>query len=82
MVINYDLPYPKKYIQRVGFGGRPGNNRIAVNLATDKDIDKLREIERFYKIEIDEMPQNFLTAKCQSRGAPWHRFCFSNPRIY
>ncbi|KIL58333.1 hypothetical protein M378DRAFT_188268 [Amanita muscaria Koide BX008] len=46
VVINYDLPYPKKYIQRVGFGGRPGNNRIAVNLATDKDLDKLREIER------------------------------------
>lgn len=75
MVINYDLPYPKKYIQRVGFGGRPGNNRIAVNLATDKDIDKLREIERFYKIEIDEMPQNFLhqnrqVSKSRSPMAP------------
>ncbi|GME69379.1 hypothetical protein B5S28_g3084 [[Candida] boidinii] len=57
LVINYDLPSNKEnYIHRIGRGGRFGRKGVAINLLTNDDVPMLREIERFYSTQIDEMP--------------------------
>ncbi|KIL58334.1 hypothetical protein M378DRAFT_333543 [Amanita muscaria Koide BX008] len=58
VIINYDLPRAKEYIERMGNDGGLGDKRLAINFVTKKEIDRLREIERFYKTKIGEMPHN------------------------
>lgn len=57
LVINYDLPANKEnYIHRIGRGGRFGRKGVAINFVTDQDVGMMREIERFYSTQIEEMP--------------------------
>lgn len=57
LVINYDLPTNREnYIHRIGRGGRYGRKGVAINFVTKYDMRTLREIERFYHTQIDEMP--------------------------
>ncbi|KAG7195568.1 translation initiation factor eIF4A [Scheffersomyces spartinae] len=57
LVINYDLPSNKEnYIHRIGRGGRFGRKGVAINFVTDLDVGMMREIERFYSTQIEEMP--------------------------
>ncbi|KAK7682948.1 translation initiation factor eIF4A [Cerrena zonata] len=57
LVINYDLPANKEnYIHRIGRGGRFGRKGVAINFVTDKDVVMMREIEKFYSTQIEEMP--------------------------
>lgn len=59
LVINYDLPTDKEnYVHRIGRSGRFGRKGVAINLVTKEDVDELRDIERFYRIRIKEMPVN------------------------
>ncbi|AGO12809.1 AaceriACR253Cp [[Ashbya] aceris (nom. inval.)] len=59
LVINYDLPNNKEnYIHRIGRGGRFGRKGVAINLVTDRDVGDMREIERFYSTQIEELPAN------------------------
>lgn len=59
LVINYDLPVSKEnYIHRIGRGGRFGRKGVAINFVTSEDVGALRELERFYNTQIDEMPLN------------------------
>lgn len=59
LVINYDLPTDKEnYVHRIGRSGRFGRKGVAINLVTKEDVDELRDIERFYRIKIKEMPVN------------------------
>ncbi|KAH8916639.1 DEAD-domain-containing protein [Atractiella rhizophila] len=59
LVINYDLPTSKEnYIHRIGRGGRFGRKGVAINFVTEEDVQALRDIERFYNTQIDEMPMN------------------------
>lgn len=59
LVINYDLPVSKEnYIHRIGRGGRFGRKGVAINFVTNESIQQLREIEKFYNTQIDEMPMN------------------------
>ena len=59
LVINYDLPTDKEnYVHRIGRSGRSGRKGVAINLVTKEDVDELRDIERFYRIRIKEMPVN------------------------
>lgn len=59
LVINYDLPTNKEnYIHRIGRGGRFGRKGVAINFVTDRDVAAMREIERFYSTQIDELPEN------------------------
>lgn len=59
LVINYDLPTSKEnYIHRIGRGGRFGRKGVAINFVTTEDVASLREIERFYNTQVDEMPMN------------------------
>lgn len=57
LVINYDLPANKEnYIHRIGRGGRFGRKGVAINFVTDNDVGMMREIEKFYSTQIEEMP--------------------------
>ena len=61
LVINFDIPNNNEnYIHRIGRSGRYGRKGIAINFLTDKDIYKMKEIEKFYNTQIEEMPGNFM----------------------
>lgn len=60
LVINYDLPANKEnYIHRIGRGGRFGRKGVAINFVTEKDVGMMREIEKFYSTQIEELPGEF-----------------------
>jgi superfamily II DNA/RNA helicase len=47
-VINYDLPKnAEDYVHRIGRTGRAGASGIAISFASGKEVDYLRQIERF-----------------------------------
>jgi translation initiation factor 4A len=59
VVINYDLPKKiENYIHRIGRSGRYGRKGLAINLVTSRDTSTLRELERFYDIQVEELPAN------------------------
>ena len=59
LVINYDLPYNKEmYIHRIGRSGRFGRKGIAINLIKEEQMKQLHDIEKYYSITIEEMPNN------------------------
>ncbi|KAJ9097399.1 translation initiation factor eIF4A [Naganishia adeliensis] len=59
LVINYDLPSSKEnYVHRIGRGGRFGRKGVAINFVTAEDVPMLREIEKFYHTQIEEMPMD------------------------
>jgi len=56
-VINYDIPTNvENYLHRIGRSGRFGKKGIAINFVTKRDTYSMRNIERYYKIRIDGMP--------------------------
>jgi superfamily II DNA/RNA helicase len=59
LVINYDLPIQKEtYIHRIGRSGRYGRKGVAINFVTDRDLEYLEEIQKFYNTEIKVLPEN------------------------
>jgi ATP-dependent RNA helicase len=59
LVICYDLPLNRElYIHRIGRSGRFGRKGVAINFVTEQDVSSLRDIERFYSTQIEEMPLN------------------------
>jgi translation initiation factor 4A len=59
LVINYDLPRNfEKYIHRIGRSGRFGRKGVAINLVSQEDQSRLRDIERYYNTVVEEMPAN------------------------
>ena len=59
LVINYDLPFNKEmYIHRIGRSGRFGRKGIAINFVKEEQMKQLHDIEKYYSITIDEMPNN------------------------
>merc|ERR1719157_223831 len=59
LVICYDLPTNRElYIHRIGRSGRFGRKGVAINFVKDDDVRTLRDIERYYSTQIDEMPMN------------------------
>jgi len=59
LVVNYDLPLQREnYIHRIGRSGRFGRKGVAINLITKEDIPYMRDLEKFYHTQIDEMPEN------------------------
>ncbi len=59
VVINFDVPKDiHTYLHRIGRSGRWGRKGIGLNLITQYDVRKIREIERYYRTEINEMPQS------------------------
>ncbi|GKT34769.1 ATP-dependent RNA helicase FAL1 [Aduncisulcus paluster] len=61
LVINYDLPDKcETYIHRVGRSGRFKRKGTAVSFVCDtkEDKSKLKMIEKFYSIKMDELPED------------------------
>ena len=59
LVINYDLPPNREnYIHRISESSRFGRKGVSVNLITEEDLSDLKDIEKFYDTQIEEMPDN------------------------
>src|ERR1700741_243123 len=57
IVINFDLPpHLENYLHRIGRSGRFGREGVAINFVTIEDVPMLKEIEKHYNTQIDEMP--------------------------
>jgi translation initiation factor 4A len=56
-VINFDIPKcVHNYLHRIGRSGRWGRKGVGINFITRRDIGKMKEIEKHYSCEINEMP--------------------------
>ena len=54
-VINYDMPMdPEYYVHRIGRTGRAGNKGQSFSFVSSRDQRKLREVERYAKVKIDQ----------------------------
>merc|ERR1711865_742355 len=59
LVINFDLPQSlENYIHRIGRSGRFGRKGVAINLVTPDAVRTLKDIERYYSTQIEEMPMD------------------------
>merc|ERR1719375_273554 len=59
LVINYDLPNKvENYLHRIGRSGRFGRKGVAINFVTDRDVRSMRDIERHYETQIEELPSD------------------------
>jgi translation initiation factor 4A len=59
LVINYDIPRSKEiYIHRIGRSGRFGRKGIAINFVSKQEAPMLKEIEKYYSTEINELPSD------------------------
>merc|ERR1719245_174061 len=59
LVINYDLPSNmENYLHRIGRSGRFGRKGVAINFVTTVDVCSMKDIERYYHTQIEEMPMN------------------------
>ena len=60
IVINFDLPKDiYNYLHRIGRSGRWGRKGIGINFITRRDILKMKEIEKYYSTQIEELPIDF-----------------------
>ena len=58
-MINYELPLNKEnYLHRIGRSGRFGRKGTAINFVTPRDADMLKEIQDFYKTQVDQLPED------------------------
>ncbi len=61
VVINFDVcKSVHTYLHRIGRSGRWGRKGIGINFVTSHDVTKLRNIERHYATQIEELPNNFM----------------------
>merc|ERR1711896_2872 len=59
LVINFDLPQSREnYLHRIGRSGRFGRKGVAINFVTNSDVHTMREIEKYYHTQIEEMPMD------------------------
>ena len=59
-VINFDITKcPYTYLHRIGRSGRWGRKGMAINFITRQDVPILKKIEKYYKINMEELPSNF-----------------------
>lgn len=59
LVINYDLPSNmENYLHRIGRSGRFGRKGVAINFVTNNDVRSMKDIERYYHTQIEEMPMD------------------------
>merc|ERR1719183_1532777 len=57
LVINYDLPQSmENYLHRIGRSGRFGRKGVAINFVTNNDVRTMKDIEKHYHTQIEEMP--------------------------
>jgi translation initiation factor 4A len=60
VVVNYDIINTKKnlssYIHKIGRCGRHGRRGFAINFVTQKDSNSIKDIEKYYSTQINELP--------------------------
>jgi translation initiation factor 4A len=60
VVINFDIPVCKyTYLHRIGRSGRWGRKGIAINFVVNRDTYLMKDIESYYKCNVEELPDNF-----------------------
>jgi translation initiation factor 4A len=60
VVINFDIPRDiHNYLHRIGRSGRWGRKGMGINFMTRRDQQQMRDIERYYATQIDELPNDF-----------------------
>merc|ERR1712241_447886 len=61
LVINFDLPQStENYLHRIGRSGRFGRKGVGINFVTNNDVRSMKEIERYYHTQIEELPADIL----------------------
>lgn len=61
VVINFDITQDMHtYLHRIGRSGRWGRKGTAINFITPRDIRTMREIESYYHIQIEQLPENVI----------------------
>lgn len=61
IVVNFDIPKDvHSYLHRIGRSGRWGRKGTGINFITKRDVTYLRDIEKFYSTEIQELPSSFV----------------------
>lgn len=64
LVINFELPTDRaNYIHRIGRAGRFGRKGVTINLISPEDSRALGEIESFFKIKMEALPQDLANLK-------------------
>jgi translation initiation factor 4A len=59
LVINFDLPpNMENYLHRIGRSGRFGRKGVAINFVTNNDVRSMKDIEKYYHTQIEEMPMD------------------------
>merc|ERR1711977_454019 len=59
LVVNYDLPgNVENYLHRIGRSGRFGRKGVAINFVTNNDVRAMKDIEKYYHTQIEEMPMD------------------------
>jgi translation initiation factor 4A len=59
LVINFDLPgNMENYLHRIGRSGRFGRKGVAINFVTNSDVRAMKDIEKYYHTQIEEMPMD------------------------
>jgi translation initiation factor 4A len=67
LVVNYELPVQREnYVHRIGRSGRYGKKGVAINLIYGEEMNTMKEIERHYSTNINELPEDLgtLSAVC------------------
>ena len=58
-VINFDITKNvHTYLHAIGRSGRYGRKGLAINFVTKYDINIMKRIEKYYKVNIKELPSN------------------------
>jgi len=59
LVINFDLPQNmENYLHRIGRSGRFGRKGVAINFVTNSDVRAMKDTEKYYHTQIEEMPMD------------------------
>ena len=57
---NFDIPKNlATYLHRIGRSGRWGRKGTGINFVTRRDMSRIKEIEKYYNTEIQELPENY-----------------------
>lgn len=61
IVVNFDITSDyHTYLHRIGRSGRWGRKGTAINFITPYDIKIMRDIENYYRIQIEQLPENIM----------------------